>query len=345
MAPRLPCLGSALALPLRPFLSSSFSAAAAAPFSHTAATAVKYGWATHPPRSNPHAFRSADEGLSPLTTSPDAALARKAYTTPVRTGVLAVKKGMSAVFVGKRRVPCTILQLDQVQVVATKNRDTHGYWAVQVGLGSRKPSNVAAPQLGYYEAKGLAPKKHLAEFRVRDERGLLPVGVQLQPSWFATGQYVDVRATSKGKGFAGGMKRHGFGGQPASHGNSKTHRAIGSVGPSQGGGSRVHPGKKMPGRMGGESTTMQNLEVLQVDNEAGIVVVKGPVGGPKGGLVKIADAIKKKVPSDMHRSKVLDELIATHPDAEAKLEAARKLHLELKAARHEMALESSQAAL
>ncbi|KAL5612244.1 hypothetical protein BROUX41_000215 [Berkeleyomyces rouxiae] len=340
MAPRLPCrIGSALALPLR--LSAPLRPASAATpkfFSQTASPAVKYGWSTHPPHSNPHDFRPAESGLPPLTTSPDAALARKAYTTPVRTGVLAIKKGMSAVFVGKVRVPCTILQLDQVQVVATKNHDTHGYWAVQVGLGTRKAANVAAPQLGYYEAKGLAPKKHLAEFRVRDGEGLLPVGVQLQPSWFKPGQHVDVRATSKGKGFAGGMKRHGFAGQPASHGNSKTHRAIGSVGPSQGGGSRVHPGKKMPGRMGCESTTVQNLEVLQVDDKTGVVVVKGAVGGPKGGLVKLADAIKKKTPPAIHRAKALSELIAAHPDAEANLENARKMHLKFKTARQEMVL-------
>ncbi|KAL2888872.1 54S ribosomal protein L9, mitochondrial [Ceratocystis lukuohia] len=347
MAPRLPCrVGSSLTLPIRLLANAGPDSSVTSPvtrrlFSQTARHSVKYGWSTHPPRSNPHEFRPADSGLSPLTTSPDAALARKAYTTPVRTGVLAIKKGMSAMFVGKVRMPCTILQLDQVEVVATKNRDTHGYWAVQVGLGTRKAANVPAPQLGYYEAKGLAPKKHLAEFRVRNNDGLLPVGVQLQPSWFKLGQHVDVRATSKGKGFAGGMKRHGFGGQPASHGNSKTHRAIGSVGPSQGGGSRVHPGKKMPGRMGGESTTTQNLEVLQVDDKMGIVVVKGAVGGPKGGLVKIADAIKKKVPPELHRSKVLSSLLEAHPDAEAKLEAARKLHLQLKTARQEMALPES----
>jgi large subunit ribosomal protein L3 len=240
-------------------------------------------------------------------------------------------------FFGKRRVPCTILQLDQVQVVATKNKETSGYWAVQVGSGEKHPENVTAPLLGYFEAKGVAPKRHLAEFRVRGQEGLLPIGLQLFPDWFQIGQYVDTRSNSRGMGFAGGMKKHGFKGQEASHGNSKNHRTIGTTGPSQGSGSRVMPGKKMPGRMGNERVTVQNLKVLRVDNELGIVVVSGPVAGPKGTIVKIQDAVLRKQPSGFARTRAMNWQLERNPGVEEKYEAARALHMELKEKRSAMA--------
>ncbi|KAL2160051.1 hypothetical protein VTH06DRAFT_1706 [Thermothelomyces fergusii] len=298
---------------------------------------VKTGWSTLPARgAKPHRFNQTTSGLPAPTTGPAAALKRRERTTPVRTGVLAVKKGMT-VFMGRRgaRIACTVLQMDRVQTVLNKTRDRHGYWAVQVGMGEREPGNVGAPLLGYFEAKGMAPKAVLAEFRVRDESGLLPVGVQLLPDWFQVGQRVDVRGLSKGKGFAGGMKRHGFAGQEASHGNSLNHRTLGSVGPSQGSGSRVLPGKKMPGRMGGERVTVQNLPVLMVDNELGIVVVKGCVAGPKGGVVMVQDACKKDPPPREFIDRARRLLDERFPDADAHLQAARQRHLELKAARRE----------
>lgn len=291
---------------------------------------VKYGWSTAPNRSKPNRFNQPNSGLPVLTTGPAAALKRRENTTPLRTGVLATKKGMTSVFVGKLRVPCTVLQLDQVQVVATKTREKHGYWAVQIGSGARAARNVTSPQLGYYEAKGIAPKTELAEFKVRGEEGLLPVGVQLLPDWFKTGQYVDVRAKSRGMGFAGGMKRHGFAGQEASHGNSKNHRTIGTTGPSQGSGSRVLPGKKMPGRMGNEWATVQNLKVLKVDNELGIVLVSGAVPGPKGRTVKLQDSKKRKAPALPFRQRAEKELLERNPNVEEQLQQAREKHLELK---------------
>ncbi|PHH90708.1 hypothetical protein CDD83_2862 [Cordyceps sp. RAO-2017] len=290
----------------------------------------KKGWSTAPARSKHRRFNQANSGLPALTTGPAAALLRREKTTPLRTGVLATKTGMTSMFVGKTRVPCTVLQLDQVQVVANKTREKHGYWAVQVGAGSRPPRNVTGPLLGYYEAKGVAPKGELAEFMVRGAEGLLPVGVQLLPDWFQPGQYVDCRARSRGMGFAGVMKRHGFAGQGASHGNSKNHRTMGTAGPSQGSGSRVLPGKKMPGRMGNDWVTVQNLRVMRVDNELGIVLVGGPVPGPKGRLVKLQDSKKRKPPGLPHRQRSLDQLLERHPDAEQALEAARKRHLEMK---------------
>ncbi|KAG5985990.1 hypothetical protein E4U43_005755 [Claviceps pusilla] len=298
---------------------------------------IQYGWSTAPPRSKHRRFNQPNSGLPAPTTGPAAALKRRENTTPFRTGVLATKKGMTSMFVGKTRVPCTVLQLDQVQVVANKTREKHGYWAVQVGAGSRQPKNVTSPMLGYYEAKGVAPKSELAEFMVRDQNGLLPVGAQLLPDWFQKGQVVDVRARSRGMGFAGGMKRHGFAGQEASHGNSKNHRTIGTTGPSQGSGSRVMPGKKMPGRMGNEWVTVQNLKVLKVDNELGVLLVSGAVPGPKGRTVRVQDAKKRKAPALPYRQKVLEDLRERHPDAEAQLEAARRRHLEMKEARQSKA--------
>ncbi|POR38072.1 60S ribosomal protein L3 [Tolypocladium paradoxum] len=291
---------------------------------------VKYGWSTAPPRSKHRRFNQPNSGLPALTTGPAAALKRRENTTPLRAGVLATKKGMTSLFVGKARVPCTVLQLDQVQVVAHKTREKHGYWAVQVGAGARPARNVTSPMLGYYEAKGVAPKSELAEFMVRGEEGLLPVGAQLLPDWFQLGQYVDVRARSRGMGFAGGMKRHGFKGQGASHGNSKNHRTIGTTGPSQGSGSRVFPGKKMPGRMGNDWVTVQNLKVLKVDNELGVVLVSGAVPGPTGRTVKLQDSKKRKAPALPHRQKALEELTERHPNAEEQLQAARERHLEMK---------------
>ncbi|KAM0287956.1 hypothetical protein ACHAQH_000023 [Verticillium albo-atrum] len=327
MAPRVPsyCL-QALRLPARP----SLSLPSRLLLPRTTQRAITAGWSTLPHRSKPARFNQPTAGLPVPTAGPAAALARKELTTPLRTGVLAIKKGMTSVFVGKKRVPATVLQLDQVQVLASRTRATHGYWAVQVGLGQKEPRNVTRPMLGYFEARGVFPKRHIAEFRVKNETGLLPVGAQLSPDWFQKGQYVDVRSNSRGHGFAGGMKRHGFAGQPASHGNSKNHRTMGTAGPSQGSGSRVLPGKKMPGRMGNQQATVQNLTVLQVDNELGIVVVSGPVAGPKGCVVKLQDAVKRKAPAQPHREAKLAELLEENADAEVKLQEARERHLVMK---------------
>ena len=216
-------------------------------------------------------------GLKPLGSSQEAAFARKEYTIPLRTGALAIKKGMSAMYdteTGQRK-PCTIVQMDRVQVVSHKKQQQHGYYAVQLGLGWKHPSNVTRPMLGHFAENAVSPKRHLVEFRVRNEEGLIDIGNQLSPSWFQEGQYVDVRANSRGMGFAGVMKRYGFKGQPASHGVSLTHRSMGSAGQSQGGGSRVLPGKRMAGRMGNHQVTIQNIKVMQIDDEKGLIVLHG----------------------------------------------------------------------
>jgi len=151
----------------------------------------------------------------------------------------------------------------------------NGYWAVQVGSGSKEERNVTRPLRGHFSVNNVPLKRYLSEFRVRDETGLLEVGKTIHADWFVEGQFVDVRANCRGMGFEGGMKRHGWKGQPASHGTSLTHRAMGSAGGGQGSGSRVIPGKKMAGNMGGQRVTVQSLKVMKVDRDAGIVVVHG----------------------------------------------------------------------
>lgn len=263
----------------------------------TAKRGVKYGWTTAP-RGKPRRFNQKTAGLPVLSQSPAAALKRKDFTLPLRTGALAVKKGMTALYDPETgvRTPCTVLQLDRVQVVAHKTREKNGYYAVQVGSGWKHPSNVTRPVLGHFAGAKISPKRFLAEFRVKNADGLLEVGQSIGPEWFLEGQFVDARANCRGMGFEGGMKRWGFKGQPASHGNSKNHRTMGSSGASQGSGSRVLPGKKMPGNMGGQQVTTQNVKVLRVDAEKGIVVLNGCIAGPEGCIVKLQDAIKKPWP-------------------------------------------------
>lgn len=228
----------------------------------------------NPPKEN--RFNSGPD-LPTLKSTPAAALERKAYTLPLRPGAVAIKKGMTALYDTEtsQRIPCTVLQLDRVEVVSHKTLKKHGYFAVQVGAGWKHPSNMTKSLLGHFSANGISPKRHVYEFRVKDESGLLPIGRAITADWFQEGQYVDSRSNSKGKGFAGVMKRHGFHGQDRSHGVSLMHRSLGSAGPGQGGGSRVYPGKKMAGNMGNEQNTVQNLRVLKVDPAHGIVVVKG----------------------------------------------------------------------
>lgn len=226
-----------------------------------------------------HTNYNGGPDLPLLKSTPAAALERrlKANTMPLRTGLLAIKKGMTGLYdpeTGKR-TPCTVLQLDRCQVISHKTMDKHGYFAVQVGAGFKKPERLNNALLGHFSVNEVAPKRYVREFRVKDKDGLLEIGRTLTADWFQVGQYVDARSNTKGKGFAGVMKRHGFHGQDRSHGVSLTHRSLGSAGPSQGGGSRVYPGKKMAGNMGNVQNTLQNLKVLEVDPVNGIIVVNG----------------------------------------------------------------------
>lgn len=214
-----------------------------------------------------------------LESTPEAALERKLKSNSIRprTGVITIKKGMTALYdpITGVRQPGTILQLDRVQVVSHKTVEKNGYYAVQLGSGWRSPRNISKGLLGHVSANGVSPKRHIFEFRVRDQTGLLPIGQLINADWFREGDYVDARSKSKGKGFQGVMKRWGFAGQDRTHGASLSHRSLGNTAPGQGGGSRVYPGKKMPGNMGNRQNTVQNLKVLKVDAENGIVVVQG----------------------------------------------------------------------
>uniref|UniRef100_A0AAV1U669 Large ribosomal subunit protein uL3m n=1 Tax=Peronospora matthiolae TaxID=2874970 RepID=A0AAV1U669_9STRA len=210
-----------------------------------------------------------------------------------RTGVLAVKIGMMPVWdhFGYRH-NCTVLHVEECQVTQVKTVDRHGFSALQLGVGLRKPKNVSKPVLGHLAKAGAPAKRQLQEFRVSED-ALLPLGMKLSALHFAAGQYVDVCGISKGKGFQGVMKLHNFAGQPASHGNSKTHRHMGSTGQCQDPG-KVFKGKKMPGRMGGNRVTRDNLWIAKIDVDRNLLYVKGSVPGNNGGIVRVTDARKKK---------------------------------------------------
>ena len=213
----------------------------------------------------------------------------------MRSGVIARKLGMTRVFNDAgRHVPVTVLKLDDVQVVSVRNVERDGYTAVQLGAGAAKAKNVSKAMRGHFAKANVLPKSKLAEFRVSDD-ALLDVGAKLSPSHFVAGQKVDVVGTTQGKGFAGAMKRHNFGGLRASHGVSISHRSHGSTGQCQEPG-KVFKGKKMAGHMGAVRNTTQNIEVVGVDLEEGVVLLQGAVPGPKGGWVLISDAIKAKLP-------------------------------------------------
>lgn len=213
---------------------------------------------------------------------------------PLRTGLLALKRGMGPWFDQKtgETFPVTVLEVNQVEVIYNKTREVEGYCAVQVGYGAKNPKRVSRQLLGHFEKAQVNPKVKVAEFMVKSEEGLVPVGTELKASHFEVGQYVDLKGVSKGKGFAGVIKRYGMKGQPASHGTSLTHRSGGSYGANTSPG-RVLPGQRMPGRMGGKSSTKQNSLVVDVDAENGLILVKGHVPGPKNSFVRVSDAIKK----------------------------------------------------
>lgn len=215
----------------------------------------------------------------------------------LRSGVIAKKLGMTRLFMEDgRQIPVTVLQLDGLQVVAQRTTDKDGYTAIQLGAGSAKAKRVSAPMRGYFAAAKVEPKRKLAEFRV-DPENLVAVGEEITADHYFEGQFVDVSGTSTGKGFAGAMKRHNFGGLRASHGVSISHRSHGSTGQCQDPG-RVFKGKKMAGHLGSVRVTTQNLQVVRTDADRGLIMVKGAVPGTKGGWVTIKDAVKKPFPEN-----------------------------------------------
>jgi large subunit ribosomal protein L3 len=216
----------------------------------------------------------------------------------MRTGLLAQKVGMTRIFTDEgNHVPVTVLKVDNCQVVAVRTEEKDGYTAVQIGIGAAKVKNVTQPMRGHFAKAKVEPKRHLAEFRVSAD-ALLDVGAELSVEHFLPGQYVDVVGTSIGKGFAGGMKRHNFGGLRATHGVSISHRSHGSTGQRQDPG-KVFKNKKMAGHLGHERVTTQNLKIVSTDPARGLIMVKGAVPGHEGSVVMIKDAVKRKAPDGL----------------------------------------------
>lgn len=215
----------------------------------------------------------------------------------MRTGLIARKLGMTTLFVDDGvETPVTLLHVEHCQVISQRTHERDGYTAVQLGSGSRKVKNVGKPQRGHFAKSKVEPKAQLKEFRVSDD-ALVEVGAELLPSHFMPGQFVDVRGNTKGCGFSGGMKRWNFGGMEATHGVSISHRAHGSTGQCQDPG-KVFKGKKMAGQYGNEQVTVQNLEIVQVDDEKGLIAVRGAVPGKKNGWLFVTDAIKRGQPAN-----------------------------------------------
>ncbi|MEZ5877960.1 MAG: 50S ribosomal protein L3 [Tepidamorphaceae bacterium] len=213
----------------------------------------------------------------------------------MRSGLIAQKLGMTRIFTeGGEHIPVTVLKVDQCQVVAQRTEDKNGYTALQLGVGQKKAKNTARAERGHFAVAKVEPKRKVVEFRVSPDN-MIDVGAELTADHFVAGQFVDATGTSTGKGFAGAMKRHNFGGLRASHGVSISHRSHGSTGNSQDPG-KVFKGKKMAGHMGATRVTTQNLQVVRTDVERGLIMIKGAVPGTKGGFVLLSDAVKRKLP-------------------------------------------------
>ena len=238
----------------------------------------------------------------------------------MRTGLIAKKLGMSRIFsTDGTHVPVTVLEVSGLEVVDVRTMERDGYTAVQLGTGSVKAKNLSKPMKGHFAKAKVEPKKKLAEFRVSEDC-LLSVGDKLSVEHFVPGQFVDVCGTSIGKGFAGVMKRHNFAGLEATHGVSISHRSHGSTGQRQDPG-KVFKGKKMAGHMGDERVTVQNLKVVAIDADKGLIMVKGGVPGSENGWVYVTDAVKKvssvQLPMPAGLIKKVDEPVAVKADETA----------------------------
>ena len=249
----------------------------------------------------------------------------------MRTGVIARKLGMTRVFDDTgNHVPVTVLKLDDCDVVDQRTLERDGYVALQVGAGAAKPKRVSKAMRGHFAKAKVEPRRKLVEFRVADD-AVVDVGTRLSADHFISGQFVDVTGTSIGKGFAGAMKRHNFGGLRATHGVSISHRSHGSTGQCQDPG-KVFKGKKMAGHMGAERVTTQNLRIVDTDSDEGLILVQGAVPGSKGGYVLVRDAVKKVLPED-----------APYPTVMAETEAPAEEEVTEEAAAEEAPVEETPA--
>ncbi|MBK1699889.1 50S ribosomal protein L3 [Thiococcus pfennigii] len=209
-------------------------------------------------------------------------------------GVIGRKAGMTRIFTEEgATIPVTVIEVQPNRVAQLKTQDRDGYRALQVAAGARRPSRVTKPMAGHYASAGVEAGQHLHEFRLEDGDADLEPGAEISVSIFAPGQNVDVRGVTKGRGFAGVVRRHHFSTQDATHGNSLSHRAPGSIGQNQSPG-RVWKGKRMAGQMGNVNRCQQNLEVVRVDAERNLLLVRGGVPGPAGGRLVVTPSVKGK---------------------------------------------------
>jgi len=232
----------------------------------------------------------------------------------MRSGIIAKKLGMTRLFMEDgKQIPVTVLQMENLQVVAQRTSETDGYTAVQLGAGVAKVKRQTAAMRGHFAKAKVEPKRKIAEFRVSADN-LIEVGEEITANHFLEGQKVDVAGTSIGKGFQGAMKRWNFKGLRATHGVSVSHRSHGSTGQCQDPG-KVFKGKKMAGHMGSARVTTQNLEVMKTDIDRGLIMIKGAVPGSKGGWVTVKDSVKKKAPEGLPFPAALRSQIAQVEEA------------------------------
>jgi large subunit ribosomal protein L3 len=219
----------------------------------------------------------------------------------MRTGILAQKVGMTRIFDEEgNHIPVTLLKASGNYLIGSKTTEKDGYNALVIGFGEKKQSKVNKPQKKFFSDAKIEPKKNIKEFRVSEESLSTEFTKEISVSHFVVGQKVDVTSTSKGKGFSGAMKRHNFGGLEATHGVSISHRSHGSTGHCQEPG-KVFKGKKMAGQYGNTQNTKQNLKVVHIDEEQGVIAVKGSVPGAKGAIVELRDANKAKLPDGINK--------------------------------------------
>ena len=215
----------------------------------------------------------------------------------MRSGLIVKKVGMTRLYLEDgTHVPVTVLSLKDCQVIANQSLDKNGYNSITLATGEAKPKNTNKSQREAFAKIKVTPKQKQMEFRVSEDN-MLSIGSELGANHFVVGQYVDATGITIGKGFAGAMKRHNFGGLRASHGVSISHRSHGSTGNSQDPG-RVFKGKKMAGQMGNRQRTIQNLQVVAADEERGLIFIKGGLPGSKGSWISLKDAVKKALPSE-----------------------------------------------
>jgi large subunit ribosomal protein L3 len=227
-----------------------------------------------------------------MSTSRSSSKDKQMTTTRIVKGLLGKKLGMTQAWdANNKMIPITVVEAGSNVITQIKNAETDGYTAIQVAYGAIDPRKVNKPDAGHFGKAGVTPRRYLAEIRTLDA-DTYEVGQELGVELFETGMFVDVIGTSKGKGFAGHMKRHGFHGVGASHGSHRNHRKPGSIGAGTSPG-RVFKGTRMAGRMGQDKVTTLNLTIHGIDAEKGLLLIKGAVPGSKGSLVFVRNAVKK----------------------------------------------------